>query len=278
MGELREIVVHSWDELQSAVFDDVWDEKIMRYRDNCIYRGASDQQWDLVPSLNRVCAHDLTLESQVFRSFRKYGYTELAGYSGFWHLLPVAQHHGLPTRLLDWTYSPLVAAHFATEDTACYDRDGVIWRLDVTDFKRYLPAPLQNKLKDTGSNIFTIGMLEKVIPDFKQMRALDDEPYALFFEPSSMIDRIVNQYALFSVVSDPAVLLSDIIEKRKIACRRIIIPREVKLEIRDKLDYINISERMIYPGLDGVCRWITRRYSALGPRYNQHRSPDSQGE
>ena len=56
-----------------------------------------------------------------------------------------------------------------------------------------------------------------------------------------MIDRIVNQYALFSVVSDPAVLLSDIIEKRQIACRRIIIPKEVKLEIRDKLDYINIS-------------------------------------
>ena len=40
----------------------------------------------------------------------------------------------------------------------------------------------------------------------------------------------------------------------------------------DKLDYINISERMIYPGLDGVCRWITRRYSALGPQYN--RIPD----
>ena len=95
MGELREIVVHSWDELQSAVFDDVWDDKIMRYRDNCIYRGASDQQWDLVPSLNRVCAHDLSLESQVFRSFRKYGYAELAGYSGFWHLLPVAHPPGL---------------------------------------------------------------------------------------------------------------------------------------------------------------------------------------
>ena len=86
-----------------------------------------------------------------------------------------------------------------------------------------------------------------------------------------MIDRIVNQYALFSVVSDPAVLLSDLIEKKQIECSRIIIPREVKLEIRDKLDYINISERMIYPGLDGVCRWITRRYAALGPQYNQKR-------
>ena len=271
LGGIQEVVIHDWDELQEAVFDDVWDEKIMRYRDNRIYRGTSDQQWNLVPSLNRVCAHDLSLESQVFRSFRKYGYAELAGYSGFWQLLPVAQHHGLPTRLLDWTYSPLVAAHFATEDTSCYDRDGVIWCLDVTDFKRFLPPPLAQKLRDKDCNIFTIGMLEKLIPDFEWMKTLSDEPYVIFFEPSSMIDRIVNQYALFSVVSDPAVLLSDLIEKKQIECSRIIIPREVKLEIRDKLDYINISERMIYPGLDGVCRWITRRYAALGPQYNQKR-------
>lgn len=220
--------------------------------------------------LIRVCGHDLSLETQVFRSFRKYGYAELAEYSGFWKLLPVAQHHGLPTRLLDWTYSPLVAAHFATEDTSCYDCDGVIWCLDVTDFRKYMPAPLLRKLVDTGSNIFTVGMLEKVIPDFEKMREMSDKPYAIFFEPSSMIDRIVNQYALFSVVSDPAVLLSDILEAQRIPCRKIIIPKEIKLEIRDKLDYINISERMIYPGLDGVCRWITRRYSALGPEYNRN--------
>ena len=273
LGGIQEVVIHDWDELQEAVFDDVWDEKVMRYRDNRIYRGTSDQQWNLVPSLNRVCAHDLSLESQVFRSFRKYGYAELAGYSGFWQLLPVAQHHGLPTRLLDWTYSPLVAAHFATEDTSCYDRDGVIWCLDVTDFKQFLPQPLAKKLREKDCNIFTIGMLEKLIPDFDSMQRMAPEPYALFFEPSSMIDRIVNQYALFSVVSDPAVLLTQIIEQRDIPCRKLIIPREVKLEIRDKLDYINISERMIYPGLDGVCRWITRRYAALGPQYNGSRKP-----
>ena len=139
---MQEIIIHNWDELQRAVFDDVWDEKIMRYRDNRIYRGMADESWNLIPSLNRVCGHDLSLETQVFRSFRKYGYAELAEYSGFWKLLPVAQHHGLPTRLLDWTYSPLVAAHFATEDTSCYDCDGVIWCLDVTDFRKYMPAPL----------------------------------------------------------------------------------------------------------------------------------------
>lgn len=271
---MQEIVISDWDELQRVVFDDVWDGKVMRYRDNRIYRGTSDALWSLVPSLNRICSHNLALESQLFRSFRKYGYAELAQYSGFWQLLPVAQHHGLPTRLLDWTYSPLVAAHFATEDTSKYDRDGVIWCLDVTDFHPFLPDSLRRKLTDTDSNIFTIGMLESRIPNFEEMRGLSDDPYAIFFEPSSMIDRIANQYALFSVVSDPAVMLADIIEKRNIPCRRIIIPREVKLEIRDKLDYINISERMIYPGLDGVCRWITRRYSALGPVYNGNRNRD----
>lgn len=266
---MQEVIIHSWDELQKAVFDDVWDEKVMRYRDNCVYRGAADEKWDLVPSLNRVCAHDLSLESHVFRQFRKYGYAELAEYSGFWSLLPVAQHHGLPTRLLDWTYSPMVAAHFATEDTEFYDRDGVIWQLDLKQFKAQLPELLRMKLRESDSNIFTIGMLEKLIPDFDWMKTLSDEPYAVFFEPSSMIDRIVNQYALFSVMSDSSVLLSDWIKEKKIESKRIIIPKEVKLEIRDKLDYINISERMIYPGLDGVCKWITRRYAALGPKYNQ---------
>ena len=103
------------------------------------------------------------------------------------------------------------------------------------------------------------------------MQALSPEPYALFFEPASMLDRIANQYALFSVVSDPGVLLSDILEQQEIDYYKIIIPREVKLEIRDKLDYINISERMLYPGLDGICRWIARQYSALGPKYNRRR-------
>lgn len=275
---MQEIIIRDWDALQRAVFDDVWDPRVSRYRDSRIYRGAADQSWELIPSLNRVCAHDLSLEAHVFRQFRKYGFTELAGYSGFWSLLPVAQHHGLPTRLLDWTYSPMVAAHFATEDTDLYDRDGVIWSLDLTDFRQHLPAVLDNKLRQKGSNIFTIDMLEKLAPNFEAMQGLSDEPYALFFEPSSMIDRIVNQYALFSVVSDSSVLISDLIRKHDIRCTKIIIPKEVKLEIRDKLDYINISERMIYPGLDGVCRWITRRYAALGPRYNRRCAQEERGE
>mgnify|MGYP000616208255 CR=1 FL=1 len=67
---MLEIVIQNWEDLQKAVFDDVWDDKIMRYRANRIYRGAADKDWRLVPSLNRVCGHNLKLEQAVFRSFR----------------------------------------------------------------------------------------------------------------------------------------------------------------------------------------------------------------
>ena len=116
---MREIIIHCWDELMHDIFEGVWDEKIMRYRANRVYRGASDREWGLVPSLNRVCSHDLTLESSIIRSFRKYGYADLVNYDSIWQILPLAQHHGLPTRLLDWTYSPLVACACQSSCSSC---------------------------------------------------------------------------------------------------------------------------------------------------------------
>lgn len=269
---MQEIVIHNWDELQHAIFDGVWDADILRYRDNRVYRGMADARWGLVPSLNRVCAHDMSLERQMLRSFRKYGYADLQHVSSFWQMLAMAQQFGLPTRLLDWTYSPLVAAHFATEDQETYDRDGIIWCVQIDRMNQQLPPPLKHMLQAERGNIFTMEMLDRMGDSFDALRAVSPEPFALFFEPASTVNRIANQYALFSVCSDPAVTL-DALPGTAPFFRRIIIPAAVKLEIRDKLDYINISERMIYPGLDGICKWITRRYAALGPRYHQSPEP-----
>ena len=124
------------------------------------------------------------------------------------------------------------------------------------------------------SSVFTMEMMERAAAglDALKQQEVRGLPYVLFFEPASVVDRIANQYALFSVVSDVNVSMDSLAEARN-SLKRIVIPAGVKLEIRDKLDYINISERMIYPGLDGICKWITRRYSDLGPRYNGKRKP-----
>lgn len=267
---MKEYTIHNWEELQEIIFKGVWDDKLMRYRSNFVYRGVSDKQYGLVPKLNWVCDHNLNLEQSLLRNFRKYAYADLGNYNSFWQMLSLAQHHGLPTRLLDWSYSPLVAAHFATEDISEYDKDGVIWCVNFTKVNENLPSVLKEELTKQNSNSFTIDMLEKHANDFEKLKSLSDKPYCLFFEPSSMLDRIANQYALFSVVSDSSVLMSELLTDDEENFFRIIIPKEVKLEIRDKLDYINISERLIYPGLDGICKWITRRYSNLGPVYNKN--------
>ena len=266
---MKEVVIHSWEELQELIFKDIWDPELMRYRSDFIYRGVSDKNFDMFPKLNRYCSHDLRLEEALIRNFKKYGYSDLGSNRSFWQIVTIGQHHGLPTRLLDWTYSPFVACHFATENTEEYDRDGAILCLDYGKMNQQLPEVLTKALEDTNSRIFTLEMLEENIADFDAMKKLSDEPYALFFEPASIDNRIVNQFALFSVVSDRSVLLGDLINKYHDLCLKIIIPKEVKLELRDKLDYINMSERLIYPGLDGICKWMTRRYSDLGPKYNK---------
>lgn len=265
---MQEHIIHNWDELQSIIFKNVWQDDIKRYRANFIYRGVGDRSFELLPKLNRVCAHNLELEDSLLRNFKKYAYADIVEYQSFWQILTLAQHHGLPTRLLDWSYSPLVAAHFATEEVENYDKDGLIWCIDYEAIIQQLPKELKGYLDRLHSKLFSLDMLEKIAHNFDDLKKYSDEPFVFFFEPSSIHNRIINQYALFSVMNDTSTPLNEILERYKEYSCKIIIPKEIKLEIRDKLDYINISERMIYPGLDGICKWITRKFSNLGPKYN----------
>lgn len=261
---MKEIRVNSFEELNNLVFKNCFDKKTNRYRNNFVYRGLEDSSYSLITSLQRICSHNIDLEDSIIRNFRKYGYADLDNYESFWQILAVGQHFGLPTRLLDWTYSPLVAAHFVTVDTKKYDRDGVIYAVDLDDAKLTLPKCLKDELVKSDSSNFTISMLEKHMKDFKEMSKLSKKPFFLFYEPASQDNRMINQYSLFSMTSDPKYTIEDLLKDKNSSIYKIIIPKEIKLEIRDKLDYINISERVIFPGLDSICSWISRRYSNLG--------------
>ena len=74
-------------------------------------------------------------------------------------------------------------------------------------------------------------------------------------------DRIVNQFALFSVMSKPTATLDEWLPNHPEIWRQVVMPAELKWEIRDKLDQANITERVLFPGLDGLSRWLKRQYS-----------------
>ena len=260
---MNQIIIKSFEHLNDVVFVGCYDDSLNRYRNNYVYRGLSDADYPLITSLNRVCSHDLSLENSIIRNFKKYGYADLNQKDSFWQTLATGQHFGLPTRLLDWTYSPLVAAHFVTVNTDDYDKDGVIYAIDTSESLPTLPSVLREKLESTRASSFSISMLDSVAKDFDELKALKREPFFLFYEPASGDDRMINQYSLFSMCSDPSYTVDQLVDDNSTLCK-LVIPKEIKLEIRDKLDYINISERVISPGLDSICSWISRRYANLG--------------
>ena len=79
--------------------------------------------------------------------------------------------------------------------------------------------------------------------------------------PPAIDDRILHQLALFSLISSPAAALDDWLRDRPELYRRVVVPARLKREIRDKLDQANINERVLFPGLDGLSRWLTRYYT-----------------
>jgi len=254
-----DVRISSWLELQDALFTDSWQPGIERFRSNFVFRGAPRVTHGLETSLQTggFEAHELHL----LTSFRKYAMRHAVHGDWVWNWLSLAKHHGLPTRLLDWTYSPYVAMHFATHKLEDFDVDGGIWCVDYRASNELLPRPLRKMLQEDDANIFTTEMLNRVATSLPEFDALSNHDFVLFFEPPSLDERIVNQFALFSLPSSPTLSLEELLQRREKTVRRLIIPAALKWEIRDKLDQANVTERVLFPGLDGLSQWLKRYFT-----------------
>jgi hypothetical protein len=267
------IVIQSWDHLVSEVFLDSFNETLGRHRSPFVFRGQSadypllsglmrlNDDWSLLPDLER----------HLLRNFKKYAHGVVArdsavSASSDWQWVSIAQHHGLPTRLLDWSYSPFVAMHFATANLECMDEDGVIWCAHAQAMQQWLPPTLKKSLADAGANVFTVEMLEQEAAGFDALTGAPsvEEDFAVFFEPPSLDLRIVNQVALFSFLSRTDTRMDEWLLNKSGECpqvfKKILVPAAVKWEVRDKLDQANINERVLFPGLDGLSSWLKRWY------------------
>jgi len=120
----RDRRVSSWNELQEELFAEAWNPELGRYRSRFAFRGLSDAGYNsLATTLRRLGSDYATLEPHLLRNFKKYAHRSAVQRDSPWHWLSVVQHYGLPTRLLDWTYSLFVALHFATANIERFDRN-----------------------------------------------------------------------------------------------------------------------------------------------------------
>jgi hypothetical protein len=275
---IRTTVVESWPHLCDVLFENSWRPDLGRHRSPYAFKGLSCARYDVTSSLTRLGGDSAAVESHLIRNFRKYAIQNVdrPPEGRMWNWLALAQHHGLPTRLVDWSYSPLVALHFATVGRRHRAEDCTVMAVDFVAAHQRLPKKLQRVLEAEGGDVWTADLLEREIPSLEDLERLGDgEPVLLFFEPPAIDQRILNQYAFFGVLSDARARLHDYLRRHPELAFRVVIPARLRQEVRDKLDQANVNERVLFPGLDGLSQWLTRHYSPgiESPRDQENRSP-----
>ena len=268
-----DVDIKSWEHLAHELFFESWDPVIHRHRSAYIFRGVSGTGYDLQTSLQRHLVDMAVLERlpyrislslhehAILRNFRKYAHRDASPGDSDWNWLSVAQHHGLPTRLLDWTFSPYVAVFFATDEADKFGLDGAVWCVHTGVVRDNMPRQCLDLLRAEHAWLFDVRILDRLAADLQAFDAAFPEPTLVFFEPPSLDDRIVNQSGMFSVMSSPAGRIDYWLNEHPGSFRRLVIPAALKPEVRDKLDMMNLTERVIYPGLDGLAKWLKRHYS-----------------
>src|SRR5438270_12263039 len=189
-----------------------------RAHSSLVFRGLARSSYSNVHSLSRLGDDYHGLERHLIRNFRKYAHRERPGPT-LWDWLSLAQHHGLPTRLLDWTFSPFIAAHFATATSP--QEEAIVWAVDCAGAHELLPDDLRRSLDTEGATVFTTELLAEHAPTLEALERLaaGGDPFVLFFEPPSLDDRIVNQSAVLSTLCHPESSMDDWIEDHPDLCQ-----------------------------------------------------------
>ena len=262
------IEIRTLGELVERVTPQEPDPRSGRRRDTGVYRGSSDARAPLLTTLDRLGGTSpphtkAGLEEHILRNYIRYARPYVGTEAtNDWEQLVTAQHHGLPTRLLDWTYSPLVAAFFATRpaDEGEKETDRLVWRLDWQTVHRAFELPPLALSSQDLDRLF--GETGHFTPWALMTRSTRVRPFALLLEPPSIDQRIVAQAAAFTLSSDTSRSFEAFLEEHSLgrSLTRFVIPADRVALIRDQLDLVGVDERRLFPDLDGVAAAIRRYY------------------
>ena len=212
------------------------------------FRGHANKDWQLVPSLARNPVH-LEKETELIKRFKQLAVPHLT--EGVpkdeWEWMFLMQHHRVPTRLLDWTESPLVALWFAVASSSAEerDRDGAFWCLDPLALNKQ--AKLRGRLETELPGFSEGTTLAAYLPDHQDIGA-GLNPLAAIGPRTSR--RMSAQLGNFTISDRGSLPIDDVGEKNHVW--RLIIPCDAKKTIATQLNLLRFTELTLFPDLDRV--------------------------
>jgi hypothetical protein len=214
-----------------------------------LFRGHAKPEWPLLPTMARP--RWINQKDQQATEYNGYfGFVTAAG-----NLLPVGadawtvafamQHHGLPTRLLDWTHNFGVALYFALKES---EGDAAIWVLD----------PYELNASSIGKDLLLHPT--QLLADYRQCfidRTMEPDGNVVAIVPIRYHPRVSSQQSAFTLHADLKTPLEDLHPN---CVTKIDVPSEVRSDAEDFLNLAGITEYTLFPDLDGLARLMSRKF------------------
>jgi|SRR5450432_937786 len=216
-----------------------------------LYRGSAKASWSLEPYLlrktKRYDDNNLFIkEASLFQDFISQAGDHLKTYNT-WETLFVMRHHGMPTRLLDWTENLFVALYFAILDTPKAVKNPCIWVLD--------PYRLNKKSKEITQGYVINPELESeeyfelFCKSFPYKKAESIPSYPIVIYPFRQNERIIAQQGLFTI---HGINRTGIEKQCPEVLKQIIIPARIISEVKNILELAGLNRYTIYRDLDSL--------------------------
>ena len=226
-------------------------------RNGAWYRGVRKNSYRLYPKLLRPNAGlGMQQERDIFHEYCDHSGKDVNGKSS-WDLLAELQHHGSPTRLLDWTEVFGVALFFALGTEKDASKSPAIWIINpftIAGRARKLAYP--NNSYDKEIAVFH---REKDFDYYERILRNKNWPFQhpMPYRPAKLIPRIRAQRGFFTVHGNDIRSIDGIFQKKAV---QIPIPKNARTEARKFLELSGINTLSMFPDREGYSSYVDQKY------------------